>query len=86
MCLVEHLVLLEVMCEYSPSLSVFVRYLDLFLIWWKACMTTGQPCVVLDEGTGWWEKLERKDPVLPDVSFPISASYFSFGPLLTHHP
>lgn len=49
-------------------------------------MTTGQPCVVLDEGTGWWEKLERKDPVLPDVRSPISASSFSSDHLLTHHP
>lgn len=82
----EHLVLLEVICKYNLNFSLPAVCLDLSLIGLKACMTTGQPCVVLDEGTGWWEKLERKDPVLPDVRFLISASSFSSDHLLTHHP
>ncbi|OWZ75527.1 hypothetical protein C366_04350 [Cryptococcus neoformans Tu401-1] len=59
-CLVEHLVLLEVM----------------------SCMTTGQPCVVLDEGSGWWEKLERKDPVLPDTIESYAGIHRSVMPLM----
>lgn len=68
-CLIEHLVLVDIFGKPSNSFIIIAAGLIVTI----ASMTTGQRCVVLTESSYWWEKLRKNDFSLPDVSaFPPS--------------